>query len=216
MQIEGTSASGVATSGIHFGSDSRTATSTVVEQTEKQLNYIYREVLKFQKALDSIKDEFRLRSDREDNLVMSKTRAGRIADLFKDAADSLNNLFDDKKVDTSISSDIEDFVSELRDSLESAVSEAFDSTNSTIATDYGITFDFGVSARRVVDMTSLDRNDFIRQLTSDGETVNELFYGKKSSDKDGLLEKLSKALGITASDLKDILGTSGVFVNTTV
>jgi len=187
----------------------------VASRTEDQLNYIYREVVKFQKALDSIKDYFRLRSDGDDNLVMSRSKAGRITDLFRDAADALNNLFDEKKVDPSISEDIEEYVDGMRSNLKSAVREAFDSTSSTLETGYGITFDFGVSARRVVDFTSLDENELIRKLSTDGEPVNELFYGKKSSDKDGLFEKLLKVLESKEADLKDILGTSGIFVNTT-
>ncbi len=214
MEIEGTSSASAATSNIHFGSYSRATTSADASQTEDQLNYIYREVVKLRKALESIEDHFRLRSDKDDNLVMSKTKAGKIADLFKDAADALNNLFDEKKIKSSSNSDLEEFVSEIRSNLESAVSEGFDSTSSTLQTDYGITFDFGVSARRIVDFTSLDQNELIRKLTADGGPVTELFYAKKSRDSDGLLEKILKVLQTSEADLKDILGTSGVFVDT--
>jgi hypothetical protein len=189
-------------------------TSSEASKTEGQLNYIYREVVKLQKALESIEDSFSLRTDEDDNLVMSKTKAGKIADLFKDAADALNNLFDEKKVISSSNSDLEDFISEIRSDLESAVSEGFDSTNSTLQTDYGITFDFGVSARRIIDFTALDQNELIRRLTTDGGAVDELFYGNKNRDNDGLLEKMLKVLQTSESDLKDILGTSGVFVDT--
>lgn len=214
MQIEGTSSSGAATSSIHFGSASRAAASASVSNAEEQLNYIYREAVKLHKALESIKDQFRLRTDGSQNLIMSKTKAGMIADLFKDAADALNNLFDKKKVRASADSDLETFVLNIRDDLESAISEAFGSTSSTLHTDYGITFDFSVSASRTVDFTSLDRNELIRKLTSDGGTVEKLFYGKKSRDSDGLLEKMLKTVESSEATLKDILGTSGVFVNT--
>jgi hypothetical protein len=146
---------------------------------------------------------------------MSKTKAGKIADLFKDVADALNNLFDEKKIKASPDSDLEEFVSEIRSNLKSAVSEGFDSTSSTLQTDYGITFDFGVSARRIMDFTSLDQNELIRSLTTDGGPVNELFYGNKNRKNDGLLEKMLTALQTSESNLKDILGTSGVFVDTT-
>lgn len=214
MQIEGTSSSSATASNVHFGSTSKSLSDTSEPSTEDQLNYVYREVIKLRKALESIKENFRLRTGEDETLVMSKTKADKIGDLFKDAADALNNLFDEKKVISSSSSDLEEFVSEIRSNLESAVSEGFDSTNSTLQTDYGITFDFGVSARRIVDFTSLDRNELIRKLTTDGGPVDGLFYNNKNRDNDGLLEKMLKALQTSESDLKDILGTSGVFVDT--
>jgi regulator of replication initiation timing len=214
LEIEGTNSASAATSNIHFGSPSQTTTSGDVSQTEDQLNYIYREVVKLRKTLESIEEHFRLRTDKDDNLVMSKTKAAKIADLFKDAADALNHLFDKKKIKSSPNSDLEAFVSEIRSNLESAVSEGFDSTSSTLQTDYGISFDFGVSARRIVDFTPLDQNELIRRLTTDGGPVDELFYSNKNRDNDGLLEKMLKALKTSESDLKDILGTSGIFVNT--
>lgn len=214
MQIEGTGSSSAQTSNLHFGSASRSASSGSASQTEDQLNYIYKEAVKLHKHLESIRDYFRLRTDGDQNRIMSKTKAVKIADLFKDAADALNNLFDKKKVQSSGNSDLEKFVSNIRDNLESVISEAFDSTSSTLQTDYGITFDFSVSAKRIVDFTSLDRNELIKKLTSDGGPVDELFYGKKSKDSDGLFEKMLKSLESAENDLKDILGTSGIFVNT--
>ncbi len=214
MEIEGTSSASTTTSNIHFGSSSRSTTSSEASQTEDQLNYIYREIVKLHKALESIEDNFRLRTDEDKNLVMSKTKAGKIADLFKDVADAFNNLFDEKKIKASPDSDLEEFVSEIRSNLKSAVSEGFDSTSSTLQTDYGISFDFGVSARRIMDFTSLDQNELIRSLTTDGGPVNELFYSNKNRKNDGLLEKMLTALQTSESNLKDILGTSGVFVDT--
>ncbi len=214
MQIEGTSSSSATTSNMHFGSFSRSMSSESASHTEDQLNYIYQEVVKLHKALESTKDYFRLRSDGDAHLVMSKTKAGKIAELFKDAAEALNRLFDDRKIQSSSNGDLETFVSKIRSDLKSAVSEAFDSTSSTLQTGYGITFDFSVSARRVVDFTSLDQNELIKKLTTDGGPMDELFYGKKSRDNDGLLEKMLKALDSAKADLKDILGTSGVFVDT--
>ncbi|MBI5665248.1 MAG: hypothetical protein HZC49_09255 [Nitrospirae bacterium] len=215
MEIEGTSSAGAATSNVHFGSSSRATTSSDAAKTKDQLNSVYRDVVKLRKALESIGESFRLRTDEDDNLVMSKTKAGKIADLFKEASDALNNLFDEKKIKSSSDSDLEKFISEIRKNLKAAVSEGFDSTSSTLQTDYGITFDFGVSARRIVDFTSLDRNDLIRKLSTDGGPVEELFYSNKNRDNDGLFEKMLKAVQTSESDLKDILGTSGVFVDTT-
>jgi hypothetical protein len=214
MQIEGTNSSSATTSNMHFGSFSRSMSSDSASHTEDQLNYIYQEVVKLHKALESTKDYFRLRSDGDAHLVMSKTKAGKIAELFKDAAEALNRLFDDRKIQSSSNGDLETFVSEIRSDLKSAVSEAFDSTSSTLQTGYGITFDFSVSARRVVDFTSLDQNELIKKLTTDGGPMDELFYGKKNRDNDGLIEKMLKALESAKADLKDILGTSGVFVDT--
>ena len=214
MQIEGTGSSSATTSNVHFGSFSRSMSSVSASHTEDQLNYIYQEVVKLHKALESTKDYFRLRSDGDAHLVMSKTKAGKIAELFKDAAEALNRLFDDRKIQSSSNGDLETFVSEIRSDLKSAVSEAFDSTSSTLQTGYGITFDFSVSARRVVDSTSLDQNELIKKLTTDGGPMEELLYGKKSRDNDGLLEKMLKALESAKADLKDILGTSGVFIDT--
>lgn len=219
MQIQGTSSAGAttgtATSNIHFGSVMQSLSSASASNPEDQLNYIYREVVKLHKSLASIQDYFRLRTDGDKNMVMSKTKAGKIADLFKDVADALNNVFDKKKIKTSSNSDLETFVSEIRGNLQSAVEEAFDSTNTTLQTDYGITFNFSVSARRVFDLTSLNQNEFIRKLTTDGGPVEELFYGKKSRDNDGLIDKMLKSLESSEADLKDILGTSGVFIDTT-
>jgi len=214
VQIEGTGSSSATTSNVHFGSFSRSMSSVSASHTEDQLNYIYQEVVKLHKALESTKDYFRLRSDGDAHLVMSKTKAGKIAELFKDAAEALNRLFDDRKIQSSSNGDLETFVSEIRSDLKSAVSEAFDSTSSTLQTGYGITFDFSVSARRVVDFTSLDQNELIKKLTTDGGPMEELLYGKKSRDNDGLLEKMLKALESAKADLKDILGTSGVFIDT--
>ena len=217
MQIEGTSSSSATTSttsNIRFGSISRSLSETSTTDTEDQLNYIYREAVKLRKALESVEDNFRLRPDEEQNSVMSKTKADKIADLFKDAADALNNLFDDKKIQSSSNSDLKEFVSSMRDTLEAAVSDAFDSDSSNLQTDYGITFDFSSSARQVIDFSSLDQNELIRKLTTDGSPVNELFYGRKTKDNDGLLETISKSLDYIEANLKDILGTSGVFVDT--
>jgi hypothetical protein len=214
LQIEGTSSSSGATSNISFGSVTSSLSSASESRTGDQLNYVYREVVKLHKALGSIEDHFRLRPDGEQNSVMSKTKAGKIAELFKDAADALNNLFDDRKIQASSNSDLQKFVSNIRSNLESAVSEAFGSAGNPLQTDYGITFEFNVSARRVCDFSYLDQNKLVRKLTTNGSPVNELFYGKKIKDNDGLLEKMLESLKSAKSDLKDILGTSGVFVDT--
>lgn len=214
MQIEGTSSSTATTSNIHFGPISRSLSDTSASSTAEQLNNIYREVVKLHKALESIEDNFSLRTDGDQNLIMSKTKARKITDLFKDAADALNKLFDNRKIHSSSNKDLEEFVSNMRSNLKSAVAKGFNSTSTSLQTDYGITFDFGVSARRVIDFTSLDQNKLIRKLTTDGTAVNELFYARKIRDNDGLLEKILKSVGSVESDLRDILGTTGVFIDT--
>jgi hypothetical protein len=216
LQIGGASSSSAAGGAVSFGSAAeKLSASSSPSHVEKQLKSIYKDVMDLRKALEEIENPLRLRSGKDDASVMSKTKAGRIADLIEDVADAVNNLFDKKRIQTYANSDVEQLAEEIRGNLKAAVSNGFDSDLKQLSTEFGITFDFGLSAKKVIDFSYRDRNELVRQLTDDGSSVNDLFFKRKSKDDDGLVEKMLNALAISEEDLKDILGTSGLNVDTT-
>ena len=144
---------------------------------------------------------------------MTKVRAEMIADKMRDAAEAFSSLFNDKKIKPEPDSSLSEFISNVRTDLQSAVSAAFDSESSDLNTKFGIKFDFNDTLQNVFDITRLDHNQLVRKLTTDGTPVNELFFGRKSKDDDGLVEKILNALDHTEKNLKDVVGTSGVFVD---
>ncbi len=144
--------------------------------------------------------------------TMTKVRAEMIADKIKDAASSFNALFSNRK---NINSELENLLQTYRDKLLTAVSEAFDSKSSVLKTKFGISFDFNSEFNNIFDFSALDKHDLVRTLTTDGNPVNELFFGRKNKDDDGLLEKLLTSVEDVESDLTDLLGPKGIFVDVT-
>ncbi len=148
--------------------------------------------------------------------TMTKVHAEIIADDIKEAAKAFSSLFSEKKITPAPDSPLSEFIANMRSDLQSAVSSAFDSESDVLKSGFGITFDFKNIIQNVFDFSSLDRNDLVRKLTSDGFSVNELFFGRKSKDDDGLLEKILNTLERTEDTVKDMLGTKGLLVDLTV
>ena len=222
MQISG---AGSASSGIQisFDSASKRAAASSERTLSNKVNYVYKEVVNLQNALESIHNPLRLQSQSngtgsgqsgaEGISTMSKTKASRIADAIEKIADSLNAIFDDKKIQLEPDSPLEEFMNTLRTDVIAVFSSAFDSTSKQLTTDFGINFDFRDTAKRVMEFSSLDRNTFIKKLTKDGAEVNDLLFAKRSKDDDGLVEKLMESLEVMEGVLEDLNGTSGVFVD---
>ncbi len=149
-----------------------------------------------------------------DETIMPRTRAIRIASAIEDFANAFNVLFDENIIQAEEDSSLEDFLGDLRDDLKAAVQGGFGSTMTDVDSGYGIAFDFGSTANRVFDFSLLDKMDFVKKLTEEGNDVNELFFGLKRKDDDGLIEKILNSLETHEDFLKDIRGTTGVFVDT--
>jgi hypothetical protein len=145
---------------------------------------------------------------------MPGTRAARIADSIEDFAHAFNAIFNDSKILAEDDSSLEDFLEELRNDLKTAVQGGFGSTMTDVDTGYGIAFDFGTAANRVLDFSLLDKFNLVKKLTKEGNEVNELFFGLNRKD-DGLIEKILESLETHEDFLKDIRGTTGVFVDVT-
>lgn len=212
MEISGASSASSTNSNISFGSITKSLAAAAVSKPEDQLTYLYREVVKLRQALEPVEDKMRLRTE-DDVKVMSKAKAEKIADFMENSAEALNNLFDNKKIKAFSNSDIKELVENIRDDLQTAIAAGFGSDSTTLTTDFGIKFDFSPTATHIFDFTSLDRNELVRKLTSDGDPVKELFFGRKSNKEDGLIDKMLNFLGSTETILKDILGTAGIFVD---
>jgi len=150
----------------------------------------------------------------QDKTVMPRTRATRIADAFEDFASAYNVLFDENKIQAEEDSSLEDFLETLRGDLKKAVQGGFGSTMTDVDSGFGIAFDFGSTANRVFDFSLLDKMDFVKKLSEEGNEVNELFFGLNRKDNDGLIEKILNSLETHEDFLKDIRGTTGVFVDT--
>jgi len=150
----------------------------------------------------------------QDKTVMPRTRATRIADAFEDFASAYNVLFDENKIQAEEDSSLEDFLETLRGDLKKAVQGGFGSTMTDVDSGFGIAFDFGSTANRVFDFSLLDKMDFVKKLSEEGNEVNELFFGLNRKDDDGLIEKILNSLETHEDFLKDIRGTTGVFVDT--
>ncbi|MBI4682109.1 MAG: hypothetical protein HY757_03290 [Nitrospirae bacterium] len=210
MQVGGTSSSSAAGSNITFGSLSKPASSLSDADIKDQLKLIQAEVVRLKKALEEIHNPLKLQQGADEETVMSKVRAGRIADSIKELSDAFSKLFDDKKIKSEEGSLIESYRSQLR----AAVSGAFGSTSSNLSTDFGINFNFNTSLKNVLDFTSINRNELVRQLTTDGSTVNEFFFGKKYKDDDGFLEKILQTAESVEADIEELLGPKGIFVDT--
>jgi hypothetical protein len=149
----------------------------------------------------------------QNKTVMPRTRATRIADAYEDFASAYNVIFDKNKFQAEKDSSLEDFLETLRSDLKSAVQGGFGSTMTDVDSGYGISYDFGATANRVFDFTLLDKMDFVKKLSKEGNDVNELFFGLDRNDDDGLIEKILNALETHEDFLKDIRGTTGVFVD---
>jgi hypothetical protein len=148
-----------------------------------------------------------------DRTVMPEARARRIAEVIEDFAVAFNRLFDKRKLQAEKDSPFEDFLEALRNDLKSAVQEGFESTMTDVDSGYGLAFDFGSTANRVFDFTLLDKMDFVKKLSKEGSEVNELFFGSSGKDDDGLIEKILASLETHEEFLKDVRGTTGVFVD---
>lgn len=210
MQVGGISSSNAAGSNITFGSLSKPASSLSDSDLKDQLKFIQGEVVKLKKALEEIHNPLNLQKGVNAKTVMSKVRAYKIADSIKQLSDAFSKLFDDKKIKSEPGSLIESYRSQLR----TAVSEAFGSTSSNLSTKFGINFKFNTSLKNVLDFTSINRNELVRQLTTDGSTVNEFFFGKKCKDDDGFLEKILQTAESVEADIEELLGPKGIFVDT--
>jgi hypothetical protein len=149
-----------------------------------------------------------------DKTIMPKARASRIAEAIEDFTSSFNLLFDENKIQAEEDSSLEDFIETLRGDLKKAIQGGFDSTMTDVDSGFGIAFDFGSTANRVFDFSLLDKMDFVKKLSEEGNEVNELFFGLNRKDDDGLIEKILNSLETHEDFLKDIRGTTGVFVNT--
>ena len=213
MQISG---SGSASSGglqISFGSSSKRAAASSERTLSNQVNYVYKEVVNLQKALESIHNPLRLKSQSTGISTMSKAKASGVADSIEKIAESLNAIYDDKKLQVEPDSDLEEFLTTLRTDLTAVFTSHFDTTSKELTTDFGINFDFRDTAKRVMEFSSLDRNTLIKKLTKDGGEVSDQLFAKRSKDDDGLVEKLLESLEVTEGVLEDLNGTSGVFVD---
>ncbi len=149
-----------------------------------------------------------------DKTIMPKARASRIAEAIEDFTSSFNLLFDENEIQAAEDSSLEDFIETLRGDLKKAVQGGFGSTMTDVDSGFGIAFDFGSTANRVFDFSLLDKMDFVKKLSEEGNEVNELFFGLNRKDDDGLIEKILNSLETHEDFLKDIRGTTGVFVNT--
>ena len=149
-----------------------------------------------------------------DKTIMPRARALKVAEAIEDFAGAYNLLFDENKIQAEEDSSLEDFIETLRDDLKSAVQGGFGSTMTDVDSAYGIAFDFGPTANRVFDFSLLDKMDFVKKLSEEGSDVNELFFGLNRKDDDGLIEKILNSLETHEEFLKDIKGTTGVFVDT--
>jgi hypothetical protein len=149
-----------------------------------------------------------------DKTIMPKARASRIAEAIEDFTSSFNLLFDENKIQAEEDSSLEDFIETLRGDLKKAIQGGFDSTMTDVDSGFGIAFDFGSTANRVFDFSLLDKMDFVKKLSEEGNEVNELFFGLNRKDDDGLIEKILNSLETHEDFLKDIRGTTVVFVNT--
>jgi hypothetical protein len=145
--------------------------------------------------------------------AMSNTKVRSIADSIERAAEAFSNVFDEKKTGSSSDSDIEEFIDILRSDFKSVILAAFDSGSNTLDTDFGIKFDFSSAAARVFDFSSVEQNKLIDNLLKGGQSVNDLLFGKRSKQDDGLVEKMQDFLVSTEETLKDLLGTTGAFVD---
>jgi hypothetical protein len=149
----------------------------------------------------------------EQKQIMPKSRAARIADSIEDFAHAFNAIFDNSKIVAAKDSSLEDFLIELRNDLKTAVQEGFGSTMTDVDSGFGIAFDFGTTANRVFEFSLLDKFNLVMKLTKEGHEVNELFFGLNRKDDDGLIEKILDSLETHEDFLKDIRGTTGVFVD---
>jgi len=148
-----------------------------------------------------------------DKNVMPGARATKIANAIEDFTKAFNAIFDDSKILAEEDSSLEEFLETLRSDLKSSVQEGFGSTMTEVDSGYGIAFDFTTSANRIFDFTLLDKMDLVKKLTKEGSDVNELFFGLNRKDDDGLIEKILNSLETHEKFLKDIRGTTGVFVD---
>jgi hypothetical protein len=145
--------------------------------------------------------------------AMSNTKVRSITDSIKTAAEAFSNIFDEKKTGSSSDSDIEEFIDIIRSDFKSVILEAFESGSNTLITDFGIKFDFSSAADRVFDFSTVEQNTFINYLLKGDQSVNDLFFGKRSKQDDGLVEKMLDFLQSTEEALKELLGTTGTFVD---
>lgn len=151
-----------------------------------------------------------------DETVMPRTRATRIADAIEVFASAYNVLFDENKIQVEEDSSLEEFLEALRVDLKTAVQGGFGSTATDVDSGYGIAFDFADTANRVFDFSLIDKMDFVKKLSEEGNEVNELFFGLDRNDDDGLIEKILNSLETHEDFLKEIRGSTGVFVDTAV
>ncbi len=149
----------------------------------------------------------------DEKRVMPRTRAIRIAKAIDEFKSAFNAIFDRNKFQAEKDSTFEKFLEALRNDLKTAVLEGFGSTMTDVDSGYGIAFDFGTAANRVFDFGLLDKFNLVKKLTKEGNEVNELFFGLNRKDDDGLIEKILMSLETHEDFLKDIRGTTGVFVD---
>jgi len=220
VQVSSSSESASAGLTISFGSATeRMKSQTSEKELRGQLDYIFQEVVRIRESLEEIRNPLKLtKSDAytstEEKNIMPEARAARVAESIEDFAKAFNAIFDENKLVAEEDSSLEDFLETLRSDLKSAVQGGFGSTMTDVDSGYGIAFDFGTTANRIFDFSLLDKMDFVKKLSEEGSEVNELFFGLKRKDDDGLIEKILNALESHEDFLKDIKGTTGVFVDT--
>jgi flagellar hook-associated protein 2 len=137
--------------------------------------------------------------------------AGMLGTLVNIIADSMNALFDDSALRPSPSAMLEG----VRNDIRSAVTATFDAEGPRFDTDFGIHFDFENPNTGVISFSQADQRQLEAALTSpEGRTaVHNMFFGSESN---GLLDRLHGILTTAESSLEKEVGSTGIFVNTSV
>ncbi len=135
----------------------------------------------------------------------AKVRAHRAAELLTDAADAFNGLYRQAAQSS--------LVLGIRNDLQSIIGAAFEKDGSLFRTDFGISFDFRQQSNYVFSFFGSEQASFKSAFRRDPDAVREFFLEPRSRDEPGFAQKLIDRLQAAESDIKNKLGSVGLFVS---
>lgn len=135
---------------------------------------------------------------------ISRRRSYDIADEFAAAFADLNSLFRDKSFEDGAA-----HTSYFRAPLEAAFKGVFGGDSGSV---FGVRYDGSSDARRFGRFADIDRRALTRNLQRRGEDVKNFLAGRDGNS--GMLRDLLGATRLALSNVNEVLGVSGSFVDT--
>ncbi len=135
-------------------------------------------------------------------------RARDATTLMKDAADALNGLYRRSAQSPAVLG--------VRTDLQTIIGDAFDNAAGVLRTDFGISFDFRGQSGPTLAFFANEQARFMNALRVRPNDVRDFFFQPRTGAERGLIDEIVQRLEIAESQIKQTLGSVGLFVSESV